>query len=102
MSLGAVIDFALAFLRRRWLGIAVCLVLSLAVGGAYLYTAIPSYTATATMMLEARKDSILQKSLLGDMPSDPAWIESQIGLLKSQNVAAYVVRQLRLADDPEF
>ena len=32
----------------------------------------------------------------------PAWIESQIGVLKSQNVAAYVVKQLRLAEDPQF
>ena len=35
-------------------------------------------------------------------PLDSAWIESQIGILKSQNVAAYVVKQLRLADDPKF
>ena len=31
-----------------------------------------------------------------------AWIESQIGVMRSQNVAAYVVKQLRLAEDPEF
>ena len=36
------------------------------------------------------------------MRPDSAWIESQIGVLKSQNVAAYVVKQLRLAEDPEF
>src|SRR5262245_34921611 len=102
MSLGAVIDLALAFLRRRWLGIAVCLVVSVALGGAYLYTAKPSYTATATMMLETRKDLILPQSLLGEVPPDATWIESQIGVLKSQSVVAYVVRQLRLADDPGF
>jgi succinoglycan biosynthesis transport protein ExoP len=33
---------------------------------------------------------------------DASWIESQIGVLKSQGVAAYVVKQLRLADDPDF
>ena len=36
------------------------------------------------------------------MPPDSAWIETQIGVLKSLNVLAYVVKQLRLADDPQF
>jgi polysaccharide biosynthesis transport protein len=53
------------------------------------------------MMIETRK-SPLQESLLGNAPPDAAWVESQIGVLKSQNVAAYVVKQLRLADDPKF
>src|SRR5262249_43218452 len=44
----------------------------------------------------------LQESLLGNAPLDSAWIESQIGVLTSQGVAAYVVKQLRLADDPQF
>src|SRR5262249_7123986 len=35
-------------------------------------------------------------------PLDSAWIDSQIGILKSPSVAAYVVKQLRLADDPKL
>lgn len=53
------------------------------------------------MMIETRKN-LLQENLLGNAPMDAAWIESQIGVLRSQNVAAYVVKQLRLADDPQF
>jgi succinoglycan biosynthesis transport protein ExoP len=53
------------------------------------------------MMIETQK-SPLQQSLLGNASFDSAWIESQIGVLKSQNVAAYVVKQLRLAEDPAF
>ena len=52
-------------------------------------------------MIEPRK-GLLQQTLGGDPPPDAAWIESQIGVLKSQNVAAYVVKQLRLAEDPQF
>jgi succinoglycan biosynthesis transport protein ExoP len=52
------------------------------------------------MMIETRKMAF--DSLLGSAPPDSAWIESQIALLKSQSVAAYVVKQLRLADDPTF
>ena len=54
------------------------------------------------MMIESGSSQILQKSAAGDLRPDPAWIESQIGILKSQNVAAYVVKQVRLADDREF
>jgi len=53
-------------------------------------------------MIETRNSQILQKSPVGDLRPDAAWIESQIGILKSVNVAAYVVKQLRLADDPAF
>jgi succinoglycan biosynthesis transport protein ExoP len=53
------------------------------------------------MMIETRKGA-LQESLGGNTPPDSAWIESQIGVLKSANVAAYAVKQLRLADDPQF
>ena len=38
----------------------------------------------------------------GSGTPDFAWIESQIGVLRSRNVAAVVVKQLRLADDPTF
>ena len=34
--------------------------------------------------------------------NEASWIESQIGVLRSQPVAAYVVKQLRLAEDPQF
>ena len=37
-----------------------------------------------------------------DTRPDGAWLESQIGILKSLNVAAYVVKQLGLAEDPDF
>jgi succinoglycan biosynthesis transport protein ExoP len=100
-TLGDRFDFALAFIRRRYLIILVSLLLSVAGGALYLRATPPTYTATATMMIETRK-SPLQESLLGNVTPDAAWVESQIGVLKSQNVAAYVVKQLRLADDPNF
>jgi succinoglycan biosynthesis transport protein ExoP len=76
------------------------LLLSLPVGAWRHFTTPPSYTATATMMIETRKGPL--QSLVGESLPDASWIESQIGVLKSQNVAAYVVKQLRLAEDPDF
>src|SRR4051812_41243623 len=99
---GERIDFVLGFLRRRYLIILASLLLSVSLGVLYLFTAKPTYTASATILIEPRK-GLLQQTLGGDpqLP-DAAWIESQIGVLKSQGVAAYVVKQLRLAEDPQF
>ena len=95
------IDFVIGFLRRRYLIILVPLVLCLPLAALYLLITPPTYTASAVMMIEPRKN-LLQGSLLGDVTPDANWVESQIVLLKSTNVAAYVVKQLRLADDPGF
>jgi uncharacterized protein involved in exopolysaccharide biosynthesis len=78
------------------------MLLSLVGGALFLYTAKSIYTASATVMLEARK-SPFSDSILGNSTApDSVWIESQIMVLKSQPVAAYVVKQLRLADDQQF
>jgi succinoglycan biosynthesis transport protein ExoP len=101
LTLGQRMDFIVGFLRRRYLIILASLLLSLSLGALYLFTAAPIYTASAGILIEPRK-GLLQQTLGGDPLPDAAWIESQIGVLKSQNVAAYVVRQLRLAEDPQF
>jgi succinoglycan biosynthesis transport protein ExoP len=94
------LDFVAGFLRRQYLVILIALLLSLPVGAWRYFTTPPSYTATATMMIETRRSPL--QSLLGETAPDGPWIESQIGVLKSQNVATYVVKQLRLAEDPDF
>jgi succinoglycan biosynthesis transport protein ExoP len=99
-TFGERLDFILGFLRRRYLSIVICLLLSLPVGAWRYFTTPASYTATATMMIETRRSPL--QSLLGEPLPDASWIESQIGVLKSQSVAAYVVKQLRLAEDPDF
>src|SRR6516164_9160592 len=101
LTLGERIDFVMGFLRRRYFVILLSFSLSLALGALYFFMAPPTYTASAMMIIEPRK-GLLQQTLGGDPPTDAAWIESQLGVLKSLNVAAYVVKQLRLAEDPQF
>jgi succinoglycan biosynthesis transport protein ExoP len=100
LTLGAQIDFVIGFLRRRYLIILIGLLLSLPFGALYLYITPSSYTASAVMMIEPRKGPL--EPLMGSTMPDSAWIESQSIALKSLNIANYVVKQLRLADDPEF
>jgi succinoglycan biosynthesis transport protein ExoP len=96
------IDFVIGFLRRRYLGILVFLLLSLGCGALYLFITPPNYTASATMMIDTRKAQFLQQSVLGDVPIDSSWMDTQIGSIKSENVALNAVKQLHLADDPKF
>jgi succinoglycan biosynthesis transport protein ExoP len=96
------VDFVTGFLRRRYLIILVCLLLSAPFAALYLLITPPLFTASATMMMDARRGQLFQQSLLTDAPADSAWVDSQIGILKSKNVALNVVRQLRLAEDVEF
>jgi polysaccharide biosynthesis transport protein len=101
VSIAETMDLVANFLRRRWLTIVICVLLSAVAGAAFLRVASPIYTASSTMMIETQKTPF-QDSLLNKTTQDAPWIESQIGVLRSQPVAAYVVRQLRLADDPQF
>jgi len=100
-TLGAQIDFVTGFLRRRYLPILLGLLLSLPFGALYLYFAPATYTASSVMMVEPRKTPF-EPVLGSNAVPDAVWIESQNVALKSLNVASYVVKQLRLADDPEF
>ena len=101
-TLGAQIDIVTNFLRRRYLTIIICVLMGLAAGAVFLYTASPIYTASATMLLEARKSPFADSLLAGTPTTEGVWIESQMMVLRSQPVAAYVVKQLRLAEDPQF
>jgi polysaccharide biosynthesis transport protein len=101
-TLGERFDFVVGFLRRRYLVIIVSLLLSLALGASYLFITPPTYTGSAIMIIETRKGSSALPDSFGGMPPDAAWVETQIGILKSLNVLNYVVKQLRLADDPQF
>jgi len=99
-TLGAQIDLVTGFLLRRYRLILLGLLLALPFGPLYLYITPASYTASSIMMIEPRKGPF--EALTGSPLPDAVWIESQSIALKSLNVASYVVKQLRLAEDPQF
>ena len=66
-------------------------------------TARPMFTAQAQLMIDARKVQIFQQqSVFGDIPIDTAQVESQVEVLKSENIASAVIKNLHLTEDPEF
>ncbi|KYG21673.1 exopolysaccharide biosynthesis protein [Bradyrhizobium sp. AT1] len=79
--------------------VSACVVLALL----YLFTAAPKFTSTASMVIDTRKVQLFQQqSVLGDIAVDSATVETQVEILKSENISLAVIRDLRLIEDPEF
>jgi polysaccharide biosynthesis transport protein len=102
-ELGDVVEFAWIFLRRQYPVLLFCVLLAIAVVGIYLLVAAPRYTAHTVMILDARKGQFFQQqSILADAPTDMAGIESQEKIVKSENIADTVIKNLHLTGLPEF
>ncbi|MCK1707683.1 MULTISPECIES: polysaccharide biosynthesis tyrosine autokinase [unclassified Bradyrhizobium] len=79
--------------------VSACLILAVL----YLFTAAPLFTSTASMVIDTRKVQLFQQqSVLGDVAVDSATVETQVEILKSENISLAVIRDLHLVDDPEF
>ncbi|RXH16939.1 polysaccharide biosynthesis tyrosine autokinase [Bradyrhizobium guangzhouense] len=102
-SLAETFDSFLAYFRRQYWVILGASALCALAGLCYVLTAAPSYTALATMIIDTRKFQVFQQqSMVGDIPVDATAVESQVEILKSENVALSVIRDLKLTEDPEF
>ena len=102
-SSAELLDLFVHFLRQQYIVILSGMLVMIALGVTYLTLARPSYTAVATMLIDTRKAQFLQQQpLSGDQQIDSAFVESQVRVLKSDNVALSVIKKLQLAEDPEF
>ncbi|MHC2463765.1 GumC family protein [Bradyrhizobium embrapense] len=102
-SLAETFDAFVTYLLRQYWVILGTAGLCLFGGICYLMTAAPSYTALATMIIDTRKFQAVQpQSPANDVPVDSSAVESQVEILKSENVALAVIRDLKLNEDPEF
>jgi polysaccharide biosynthesis transport protein len=92
-----------AFVRRQLPVIAISTIAGLVLGLFYVLNTPPSYTAQATMIIDSNKLNVFQqRSIIGDVPVDSATVESQVEILRSENIALAVIKELHLTDDPEF
>ena len=97
------LQFFVGFVRRQFSVIVFVTLLMIALGMIYVVTARPSFTAEAQLLIDAHKVQVFQQqSILGDIPIDTAQVESQVEVLKSENIAAAVIKNLHLTEDPEF
>lgn len=102
-GIGELIKLALVFIRRQYLVIIFTAVLASAASLIYLRLIPPAYTAQVQVLFENPRAQFLQKqSLLSEPIVDVTQIETQLLIIKSQATAAAVIKQLKLADHPDF
>lgn len=103
-SISDLIDQATGFVRRQFPIFVFILACSLVLGFVYLFTAPPRYTAHAMLLIDSSRLRVLQQQQgpIGDIPLDTAQVETQVEILKSENIGLAVVKEMRLTEDPEF
>lgn len=93
----------LGVLRRRINLVAGCVGLSTILAIIAVLQLTPRYTAEATVMLEERKNEVLDvQTLLSEMQGDINVIRTEVEVLKSPSIAAKVADKLNLYALPEF
>lgn len=100
VSLAQRFDRVRGFLQRQYVAIIVGLVIALPIGAFYALTAPKTFTASSVMTVERSKGPLDGPERA--VPLDMAWFETTLQNLRSANVLGYVVKQLNLANDPEF
>ena len=91
------------FFRRQSSVFLFATFLTTALGVIYLVTARPIFTGQAQLLIDTHNVQALQVSSQQPFfPIDTLQVESQVGVLKSENIASAVIEKLHLAQDPEF
>lgn len=93
-----------AFVRRQFPVITFIFLLVLALAALYIFTTPPRYTGEAVLLIDTHKLNLFQQQnpLSVDLPIDTAMVDSQVEILKSENIALSVIKDLHLTDDQEF
>jgi succinoglycan biosynthesis transport protein ExoP len=99
---GELLSALVAFAKRQYPVIVFIAAIIFVMGLVYLFSTPPTYTAQGTMVIDTRKVQLFQQSALGDLGIDAATVESQVEILKSENIGLAVIKDLRLTEDPEF
>jgi capsular exopolysaccharide synthesis family protein len=99
-----VIDLIEVFrlLQRQRRLIAGILASAICVAALYLVLAPAHYTASSMLLFDVRKNEPFQQQAYGNDAVDSAYVDSQIEVLKSDNIARSVAKSLDLQADPEF
>ena len=102
MSPGELLEALVGLTRRRLAIIVLIFSLCVMCGAVYLFTAPPKFLAKAELLIDTKKAQPFQQSMVGDLAMDSAAVESQIEVLKSENIATSVIKDLHLTQDPGF
>jgi len=97
-------DQAIGFARRQYPIIVFFAACAVALSFVFLFTTAKEYTAHAQLLMDTSKTRILQQNqqAFAELALDTAQVETQIELLKSENIGLSVIKDLKLTEDPEF
>lgn len=95
---------AIRIFRRQLPIIGVIVFCCVALALLYIFIASPRFTATGEMVIDTRRLQVLQQqqSVLSDVQIDASTVQTQVEVLKSENISLAVIRKLHLTEDPEF
>ena len=97
------LDRAFAIIRRQWRVVAGITLISMLLGCAYVITAVPRYTATASVLIGGSPEGLVTRLSMDQAAADDdATILSQIEILKSDTIGLAVVNKLSLSTNGEF
>ena len=94
----------LGIVRRQIFVVLAFAVLGAALGALYVLKAPPKYTATVTLLADTRKIELVQQPTVYDQATiqSAGAMETQVELLRSDEVALRVIKKLNLSEDPRF
>jgi len=102
-SLTDVFESLTSIIRRQFPVIVIAFCVTSFLAFAYCLTTPSSYTATATMLIDMRKAQMFQQQpVLTDTTADAGLVQTQVEVLKSQNISLAVIKNLHLTEDDEF
>ena len=101
-QLATVIATVSGFIRRQFPIIFSVVPLTVGLAAAYLYTTPPLYYAEARILIDTGKVQVSNQPIFGESPITMAIVDSQIELLRSDNFALSIIKNLHLTQDPEF
>ena len=90
------------FLRRQFPIILTSILLCAGLGVAYVLTAPPMYTAHSSMIIDTHKVQLfrnVEQSASASNVVDSGMVDSEVELLKSENVSLAVIKRFNLASD---
>ena len=95
---------SLGIARRQIFVVLVFALLGVALGGVYFLRATPKFTATAILLADTRKIELIQQPAVYNEASIQSIgaMETQVELLRSDEVARRVINKLNLSKDPRF
>ena len=93
-----------AMFRRRFKLFFFVLAVGVGIAAYIGFTAVPIYTAKASIVVDARKKQLIrnQDGVFADLPDDSEIVDTEVEIARSRSLAESIVTRLDLDQDPEF